>query len=264
MNFQTTAMGAPQLGSLCVRIRACCGLKNSDIDVAVIFADPTAQELDYLFGNRNLTKYVLRHLTDWPAAATTNDKQHQRSGNDENGFLDSLDYIASHLKAELANGGGNLNIATVKDEIKTEESLDTLLGEPVTTEQLFNGTNGCLDLAGDEEEEEEEEFLLRDDGHVDEDDCDTEEEEDDGDDYDDDVVEEKRIKRTTDRRSSRRLTRRVTKRPKARLKERESDTELDDVLPDKKYWPYVKVRNLRFLSYIFECEINHTFTLFFK
>ena len=91
---------------------------GGDIEVAVIFAEPTAQELDYLFGNKNLTRYVLRLLSESLSAVRPVTDTLVLSG-EENGFLDSLDYI-SHLKAELA-AGGNLDVAAVKDEIKVNK-----------------------------------------------------------------------------------------------------------------------------------------------
>ncbi len=59
--FLTMVAAAQQqrLGSLCVRINARCsgkGASPSHTDVALIFAEPSAQELHYLFGNRNLTR----------------------------------------------------------------------------------------------------------------------------------------------------------------------------------------------------------------
>jgi hypothetical protein len=224
-------MGAVQLGSLCVRIKA-SSPGSSSVDVAVIFADPTNQELDYLFGNKNLTRYVLRLLSDQPL--TDNSKQA--------GFLDSLDYIASHLKAELANRSGcsgNLDIAPVKDEIKMEESLDSLLnGTSAASAGLLNGG---LDEAVDNVDDDDEDYLLRnDEGLLDE---------------EEDEVAEKRVARS--RRTKR--PRRAARRTRTRLKEddEDPDVEMEEAQADKKHWPYIKVRSLKKSLNIVIAQLHH-------
>jgi hypothetical protein len=237
-------MGSAQLASLCVRIKGRGGIGGGgsgiggiggggDIEVAVIFAEPTAQELDYLFGNKNLTRYVLQLISNSglllpPAVRPVlpdNTGAAALFSGEENGFLDSLDYI-SHLKAELA-AGGNLDIAAVKDEIKMEDIPEALLA-PAS----LPTTNGAVVSAEDDRRDDN----MEDDDYIDEDfvipDSDRSDHED----------SRKRKTRT------RRLTRgREAKRSAARLKERAagSDTEQEGeeggVQADKKIWPYVKV-----------------------
>jgi hypothetical protein len=231
INFQAFfTMGSVQLGSLCVRIKSVGSDISSGDSVAVIFADPTTKELDYLFGNRNLTKYVLRLLSDPPASVGTGSST--PSNNCENGFLNSLDYIASHLRAELANRGGNLDIAPVKPEIKIEESLDSLLNGNAAADSadLFNGDNGRL--ADDVDPDAEDDYLLRDDEGL----LDDEEE-------DEDEAAPKRTSRSRRTKRPRREARRTTR---ARLKECDPDsTEGEEAQSEKKHWPYVKVRRFR-------------------
>jgi hypothetical protein len=245
-------MGSAQLASLSVRIKGSSGTggggSGGDIEVAVIFAEPTAQELDYLFGNKNLTRYVLQLISNagllLPAAVrpVLPDSTGPASlfSGEENGFLDSLDYI-SHLKAELA-AGGNLDIAAVKDEIKMEDIPEALLAPA----SLLHTTNGAAVVSAEDDRRDDN---MEEDDYIDEDfvipDSDRSDHED------------NRKRRGT---RTRRLTRgREAKR--SRLKERAagSDTEQEGeeggVQADKKIWPYVKVIKLTgFFAYTFYCK----------
>jgi hypothetical protein len=240
--FQIYAMGSAQLASLSVHIKGSSGIGGGgsiggggDIEVAVIFAEPTAQELDYLFGNKNLTRYVLQLISNSGFLPAVRQVLPDSTGTaslfsgEENGFLDSLDYI-SHLKAELA-AGGNLDIAAVKDEIKIEDIPEALLAPA----SLPTTTNGAVVSAEDDRRDDS----IEEDDYIDEDfvipDSDRSDHED------------NRKRRRT---RTRRLTRgREAKRSVARLKERAagSDTEQEGeeggMQADKKIWPYVKVMN---------------------
>jgi hypothetical protein len=235
-------MGSAQLASLSVRIKGSSGIGGGgsgigggggDIEVAVIFAEPTAQELDFLFGNKNLTRYVLQLISNSglllpagvrPVLPESTGAASLFSG-EENGFLDSLDYI-SHLKAELA-AGGNLDIAAVKDEIKMEDIPEALLAPASlpTTNGAVVSENDRRDDNMEEDDYIDEDFVIPDSDRSDH--------------------EDNRKRRRT---RTRRLTRgREAKRSVARLKERTagSDTEQEGeeggVQADKKIWPYVKV-----------------------
>jgi hypothetical protein len=238
-------MGSAQLASLSVRIKGSSGIGGGgsgiggigggggDIEVAVIFAEPTAQELDYLFGNKNLTRYVLQLISNSglllppavrPILPDSTGPSSLFSG-EENGFLDSLDYI-SHLKAELA-AGGNLDIAAVKDEIKVEDIPEALLA-PAS----LPTTNGAVVSEGDNRDDNME------DDYIDE----------------DFVIPDSDRSDHEDNRKRRTRTRRLTRGREAkrsRLKERAagSDTEQEGeeggvIQADKKIWPYVKVIKL--------------------
>jgi hypothetical protein len=235
-------MGSAQLASLSVRIKGSSGIGGGigigggggDIEVAVIFAEPTAQELDYLFGNKNLTRYVLQLISNsgllLPASVRPvlpdNNGQSALFSGEENGFLDSLDYI-SHLKAELA-AGGNLDIAAVKDEIKMEDIPEALLA-PAS----LPTTNGAVVSEDDRRDDNIEE-----DDYIDE----------------DFVIPDSDRSDHEDNRKRRTRTRRLTRGREAkrsRLKERAagSDTEQEGeeggaIQADKKIWPYVKVIKL--------------------
>jgi hypothetical protein len=238
-------MGSAQLASLSVRIKGSSGIGGGgsgigigvgggDIEVAVIFAEPTAQELDYLFGNKNLTRYVLQLISNSglflpPAVRPVlpeNTGASSLFSGEENGFLDSLDYI-SHLKAELA-AGGNLDIAAVKDEIKMEDIPEALLA-PAS----LPTTNGAVVSAEDDRRDDN----MEDDDYIDE----------------DFVIPDSDRSDHEDNRKRRTRTRRLTRGREAkrsRLKERAagSDTEQEGeeggVQADKKIWPYVKVIKL--------------------
>ena len=201
-------MGAvSQFSGLCVRIQ---GAGSGGSDVAVIFAEPSSKELDYLFGNRNLTRYVLRLLAIPPTPVPPPQTADSSTNSDvngpssaaakDNGFLDSLDYIASHLKNEML-AEGNLDIAAVKEEIKVEESLEALLlgGKPDMGGLLERAAAAtAVDSLDLDAAEDDLEFAasLEDDDLVDH--CD-----DDDDDDDDDHEEEDELFEIEERKSSR-------------------------------------------------------------